>query len=111
MSAVIALSKEIKLVYSYIKFNFVNTIMSHLDQYTHHMTYIIVKGIIKVTIGKLLWEFEDVQGQTYDNIMCVITFNTNTSSYSTTAKIPMAYHLEIKYFGISISLLQKVLVL
>lgn len=44
-------SKQNKLVYFDIALAFMNTIMSHLDQYTYHVIYIIDKVIIEFIIG------------------------------------------------------------
>lgn len=58
---------------------FTLTLKSHLDQDTDHLTYTIDKVIIEI----ILWDPEDVEGQTYENAMCMFTMYIYTVNHLT----------------------------
>lgn len=103
--------KESKLIYFDIEVPFVNTILSHLNWDTDHITYTIDKGIVEFIIGEILWDLEDYEDQTYENAMHAFTLDTHTDNYSITIKTQMAYQLAINYIDIGISLSHNALVL
>lgn len=98
-----------------IFFRLVNRLIAGPDRTvakpTDHVSYIIDNDIVDVIIGKILWDPEDFDGQTYDNAMRVFTLDIHMSNYFMTIKNPMAYQLAIKYIGIGISLQQTALAL
>lgn len=99
-----AFFKENKLIYLTLICTLWTQFLSHLDWDTNHVIYIIDKNIVDVIIGKMLWDTKDVECQTYNNVICAFTLNSNTVNYSVTIKILMTYHIAIEYVGIDMSL-------
>lgn len=73
-----SLSTASKLIYFDIEIPFVNTIMSHMDRDTNHVTYTIDKRLVDVIIWEILWNPEDFEDKIYENAMCVFTLATHT---------------------------------